>query len=558
MVASKVPQIFGFVMMVLVLPIIIVIAMMLGLLAGIGSAEACEPVQQQTKPLGYPTETDQIAVGFSEPDSEGNSHLGVDFEIERGKKVFAASDGKVKEISGGQIKIEHEPGKSETWYKFVEEPTVRVHEEVKRGDIIAKTGGGDESSPGTSGDHLHFEWHTWTDEDGPMEPVDPEDQLGPNNPPPSGGGCGCSVGPDNLTGANNPQKAFNYLVQVGYTKEQAAGVVGNMMEESMGVNPTAQYPSTPGVTPAQALQNNSQIMARPPSERPPGSGNAWGIVQWWPASKIIYEGREGGKSDEEIASLPFQLDFLRRQLIGETAHPEREAGNHLKSTTTVEQAAKSFGMEFERFTQDWNHPSWPVRIGNAQEILNQYGAGAPEQGSGAANPAGGGCAGNGNIVATAKSLAWPKEMPDNNHESFGNYEEMVRQHNPGAGTHTDVFTDCGVYVATVMKMSGADPDFPPRGTPEMLPYLQNSPKYASQTSGVPPPGSIFITDGHIYLYLGPYTGSDGRDYNAATASLYDHTPEASWYDTDYIDSSGRRYTAYYLKNPPAGNGQPQA
>ena len=36
----------------------------------------------------------------------------------------------------------------------------------------------------------------------------------------------------NLTGSNNQQKAFNFFVQNGYTKEQAAGIVGNMIAES--------------------------------------------------------------------------------------------------------------------------------------------------------------------------------------------------------------------------------------------------------------------------------------------------------------------------------------
>jgi hypothetical protein len=49
------------------------------------------------------------------------------------------------------------------------------------------------------------------------------------------------------------------------------------------------------------------------------------------------------------------------------------------------------------------------------------------------------------------------------------------------------YTDCGVFVATVMVMSGVD----------------------------------------TFIYTGDYTGGDGKTYNAVSASLGDHPPQAS-------------------------------
>jgi hypothetical protein len=39
-----------------------------------------------------------------------------------------------------------------------------------------------------------------------------------------------------------------------------------------------------------------------------------------------------------------------------------------------------------------------------------------------------------------------------------------------------------------------------------------------------------IQDGHTYIFTGPYKGTDGKLYNAAAASHYDHVPQADrWY-----------------------------
>jgi hypothetical protein len=115
-------------------------------------------------------------------------------------------------------------------------------------------------------------------------------------------------------------------------------------------------------------------------------------------------------------------------------------------------------------------------------------------------------------------------------------------------TGDNPLTDCGVFVATVMVMSGVDKDYPRRGTDAQLPYLRNSGKYeiydnltnVSQLQ----PGDIFIIDGHTFLYTGNYKGGDGKTYNAASASLGGHTPEAA--QTIFDDYRGH-YTVARFK-----------
>lgn len=529
---SKALPIVGGILFFLALPLLIVMAMMFGSMGAMGQEDPCATSEGQGKAFGWPTDEHEPSEGYSD------DHKGLDYDVDKGSPVRAAADGEVTSIQGDWIKIKHGEG-VETWYQWFESKSVKQDQKVKRGDEIGKSGEGDEDN-GESGEHLHFEMHV--EQEGGLKPGDPTDSIGDAA---SGASAACDCGPGGpLSGANNPQKAFNFLVQSGYTTKQAAGVVGNMQVESTSeIDPTVQYPSTPGVSPAQALQNNSQ---NPPS----GRGNAWGIVQWYPASKIIEEARTAKIKDEEIATLGFQLDFLRRQLIGDTDSPEKGAGDHLKSTTTVEEASRSFALKYERFASEplnaEETASVDKRIGNAQEILRLYEASAPKAGSGTTTP--GGCGGD--IVSVAFKLSWKDQ--GHGHTPPEGYADAVAKYNKSKGDAE--LTDCGVFVATVMLMSGADPDYPPRGTSVQFPYLRNSPKYTSFTSGEPQPGDIFITDGHTYLYVGPFEGKDGRQYNSLAASLRSHTPEPTnymWADNYGPGGSTRVYTAFRLKDKPA-------
>lgn len=85
-------------------------------------------------------------------------HMGVDYTVPEGSRVFATADGRVKDVverrssSGLSVVIAHDNG-YETTYSHLSRINVRRGQEVKRGDIIALSG-----NTGLSlAPHLHYE-----------------------------------------------------------------------------------------------------------------------------------------------------------------------------------------------------------------------------------------------------------------------------------------------------------------------------------------------------------------------------------------------------------------
>jgi murein DD-endopeptidase MepM/ murein hydrolase activator NlpD len=500
---SKALPILGGVLLVLFLPLLIVLALIVGGLAGMeASASDCGTTETEGKAFAWPTDRHEIDQGWQDPDSEGNSHSGLDFDVDKGSKVYAAEAGEVTSIASNEVRIKHDRG-VETRYQYFQDIKVKVGDKVTRGQEIGTSGSGDEATPGLTGEHLHFE--LWVDEknDGNLKNTKPEDDsFGDDSSTSDEGGAGCCAG--DLTGNNNAQKAFNYFASSGYSKEQAAGIVGNMIHES-SVEPGRLQGTPPGkvTNPSDAVE----------------SSLGWGIVQWTPAGKMIKPSRQAGIDDATIVSLQFQLDFLRKQLNGETAIPEKNAGDMVKAAKTVEDAAVAFGRYYERFagSEDLSNSRYTERKTAAKEVLSTFGDGAPS---------GGGCgAGSGNIAAVAKTLAWPTSGHDGTDKSLATkaYQEALPKYNSENGDR--VWTDCGRFVATVMRMSGADPDYPMVYTPTQENYLRTSGKYDvfdNITISQLQPGDILIGPGHTYLFVGPW----GNGFNSAAGSLGDHVPEA--------------------------------
>jgi len=527
---SKASPIVSVVGLALILPLLVVIALIVGALVTVwASASDCGTTETEGKTFGWPTDVHHIDQGWQAPDADGYSHSGLDFDVDEGGKVYAAADGEVTSIADNEIRIRHDKG-IETRYKYLKEIKVKVHDKVTRGNQIATAGSGDEDPPGLTGDHLHFEMWIDKKDDGHLQNTKPPDDSFGDADGSSDSGAGCCGGGD-LTGNNNAQKAFNYLATNGYTKEQAAGIVGNMINES-NVEPQRLNGTASGkvTTPSQAL----------------GISKAWGVVQWYPGKKMIQPSRQAGKDDAIIGSLAYQLEFLKMELLGDGPVSEKVAGDAVRAAKTVKDAAFQFGFKFERFTTNPNDPGFGQREASAKEVLSTFGPSAPAGASACG-------AGSGNIAAVAKNLAWPHAVRDGvdmfkKHATTA-YRKALYDYNPSAKTGGEdlVWNDCGRFVATVMHMSGADPKYPDVNTGVQGDYLRSSGKY-DYWHGEPPggmkPGDILNGGGHTYFWIGPW-GDEGKGYNSASASLTHHVPAAG-----FAYGIGGQFWVFRLKKAP--------
>lgn|GEM_PF-872392 len=165
------------------------------------------------------------------------------------------------------------------------------------------------------------------------------------------GGSGSAA----LSGNNRAQMAFNFFVTNGYTPNQAAGIVGNMMYES-GVDP-------------HKVQGGGE------SSTPIGEG--WGIVQFTPPSTALTLAASLHVNGP-IGELPTQLEIVLKELQG----PEKAAGDDVKSTSTYQEAVLAFqgndkvGGKYHGFERPADESGTvSARTGYAHDILKNYGGG---------------------------------------------------------------------------------------------------------------------------------------------------------------------------------------
>jgi len=166
-----------------------------------------------------------------------------------------------------------------------------------------------------------------------------------------------------LEGNDNKSKIWNYLVgQMGFTDIQAAGVMGNIQQES-GFDPKALNPSS----------------------------GAYGIIQWLGTRKTALNSFAASKGVQP-SDMGMQLDFMKKELEGAY---KAKVLTPLKAANTVKDAADIWLRHFEIpcftescFVDELNE----TRLPNSENIFKEYtgSAAPPSQGSTSAS-AGGSC-----------------------------------------------------------------------------------------------------------------------------------------------------------------------
>ena len=156
--------------------------------------------------------------------------------------------------------------------------------------------------------------------------------------------------------------------------------------------------------------------------------------------------------------------------------------------------------------------------------------------------------GSGDINATAISLAWPESERKNHSWNDPSPEYKKALEETGiASTAGDNFAkvgaSCDAFVATVMRYSGADPDFVCCGVSKngaTASYVKNSGKYEEVPNklGSLQPGDILLSSDHIELYV----EVNGQP-KIASASHGQRTGDIR----KYSDSYNGNFKAYRLK-----------
>lgn len=172
--------------------------------------------------------------------------------------------------------------------------------------------------------------------------------------------------------SNNARTAFNYFVNKGFTEIQAAGIVGNLMQES-SVRPTAVEV---------------------------GGGPGRGIAQWsiggrWNRDPINMASFAAARGLNRWA-LNAQLDFIWHELTNVASFGLAE----LRNADTLSEAITVFQNRYERCGTCHQGR----RLEYAQQVLADYGSGTSGGGSGGSG---------GSTGESCWSDTLGREMPEN-------------------------------------------------------------------------------------------------------------------------------------------------
>jgi cell wall-associated NlpC family hydrolase len=330
-----------------------------------------------------------------------------------------------------------------------------------------------------------------------------------------------------LDSSDNAEAIFKYLTSTTFSTlnnqpmnaAQAAGFLGNFFIES-GYDPTA----------IQGGKDYDQSKAYDS-----GAGAyAFGIAQWDTGRRVALLKYADGQK-QSWKDLGVQLSYLKKELEGSEKAIMTDASFSGVTGDDYTTATKQVTVLFERA----GNPANDKRLAAAKQAYDKFkdlaasGVSSTLTNGQCSASVGGG---NGSIVDTAKALSWTKAVSD------GATDHTVKQNKSEYDTalkQTGVYKlgdscskagiSCDAFLATVMRYSGVDPDFPCCGADAQGAYLQShTEKYEEMSKDVKStdelkPGYILWRSaqdghpGHVKIYIG-----DGKE---AAASHCDRTGE---------------------------------
>lgn len=313
------------------------------------------------------------------------------------------------------------------------------------------------------------------------------------------------------------------------SREQAIGIIGNMMSESYGANPRAIQGDN-SLSQWEFSDNNTVLSW--------GSvgGKAVGIVQWDGNRRVelvnfaISEGTQWH-------DLTTQLKFLKKEMDSD----EKEqliAGGFTEIGKTLEDYTKIWNKHFERSAKAGTPAGDNPRIANATAFSSAYEGGSFSAGL-SDNCIGGLFAGGGvdtsNIIELAVAASWPNRSDSlgscssltNCGQAFATNAYKQAKIAAEAATNKDsiqgLLASCDRFVATMYRATGHDSNFPWGDSSVQGDYMKESPNWEKVSCQERHPGDVLWREGHVMLYVGNINGQD----SIASASVKKRTAALS-------------------------------
>lgn len=338
-----------------------------------------------------------------------------------------------------------------------------------------------------------------------------------------------------LAGNDNEEKILNFFMQKGLSLAQAAGIVGNMKQES-GLNPN--------IIEGGAMVEGNYM---------PKNGVGFGLVQWTFTARQDPLVKFTQNMGVETTSLNGQLGFVWEELNTGWAGTLTK----LKGIDDPVEAAILVHNEYE-ISADSPATVRDVRGGNAQATYDKYKDAPALAGSTAdaefSNPVGSltGEAGSsngrfsnasnnctesstisGSFEELLKAYAW-SDWRGLTTEARSEYKDAVvaaQQTGHYVGGNSMPGIDCGAFVTLLIRNSGYDTGYNSDGkggnTTKQERWLRENWQSLGSSSeidaGSLQPGDVAINSGHTFIYVGEV---EGFESNIASASLESRAPMA--------------------------------
>jgi hypothetical protein len=367
----------------------------------------------------------------------------------------------------------------------------------------------------------------------------PNDTLGP-----------CAFGEVSLVGNENREKIWNFLIERGLSAEQAAGVMGNLYQESR-YNPTLQ-------------ENHPNY----PSQRASWEAEAggWGIAQWSFGRREVIRDRTISQlgpeyytmdelpPDQNDALLALQLQFLYEEMqvrivdraVADASLRGMTEWEAMLLMNTVEDALFFFHDSFER-SADTRDDIINKRLPEALAVYQEFGGNVSTVGLSGCTPLN-----TSGLIETVLLYAWPEDRGSGTAHARERKPEyaaaITAARSAGGYVGGDVLgggipgVDCGAFVTRVMVDSGFDRQYNHAGiqsqgagpTETQLNWVRANWQKVGKGSDLSitdlQPGDVAFqvwpngdNFGHTFMWVGEVPGFDST---IASASLYDRAPAA--------------------------------